>query len=392
MHVLIIPSWYPKSAGDFGGSFFREQAIGLADHGLNVHVAMPALRSLRCLFDPSAKRGLTKVSDNNVSTLLSHGVSWFPGNVRATSRLWHLHERRLFGEYEREFGRADVIHAHSLLALPTAYRLAQRWNVPLVLTEHSSACLSTKSLARWDERWYRKALEYGAYAIGVSGALCEAMEAHIPGFKWHIVPNIVHQRFFDEPILSDQSLNSFHVVSTGTLKRIKRYDILIRAFALAFANDIKCQLTIIGDGIERKPLEDLARRLGICSQVTFLGALPRDQISRHVVGKSVFALSSDTETFGVVLAEALALGVPIVSTRCGGPNDIVNKANGILVPTNDVESMAEALKTIRNRSEDYPPQKLRADCQARFSPQGVSARVFKAYSQITASFHSRPKI
>jgi glycosyltransferase involved in cell wall biosynthesis len=100
----------------------------------------------------------------------------------------------------------------------------------------------------------------------------------------------------------------------------------------------------------------------------------------------VFALTSDTETFGVVLAEALALGVPVISTRCGGPNDIVNATNGLLVPPGDVEAMAQALQDMRRNLANYLPEKLRADCHDRFSTQSVSTRIAEIYSKAIASY------
>ena len=98
-----------------------------------------------------------------------------------------------------------------------------------------------------------------------------------------------------------------------------------------------------------------------------------------------FVLSSQHETFGVVLIEALAQGLPLIATRCGGPEDIINKDNGLLVPINDVDRLAEAMFSIYNNYEKYDPEKLREHCKEEYSEKSISLKLIEIYQETLRS-------
>ena len=93
---------------------------------------------------------------------------------------------------------------------------------------------------------------------------------------------------------------------------------LLRAFAERFAGDPSVRLGIGGDGPERGRLHELAGSLAIAEQVDWLGALDRDGVRQAMCEADAFVLPSRLETFGVVVIEALACGLPVVATRSGG--------------------------------------------------------------------------
>ena len=93
-------------------------------------------------------------------------------------------------------------------------------------------------------------------------------------------------------------------------------------------------------------LHSLADSLGIRSQVEFLGPLSREQVVLEMSQCDVFVSSSTVETFGVVLIEAMAFGKPVLATRSGGPQDIIQEGQGLLVDV-DEEDLARGLVRIR---------------------------------------------
>ena len=130
------------------------------------------------------------------------------------------------------------------------------------------------------------------------------------------------------------------ILTVGSLKAQKNHALLIEAIARKPRGT--AVLMILGEGGLRDELEALASRLGIAAFVRFAGFHPDP--SPYFATADTFALSSDYEGFGNVLVEALAAGLPIVSTDCpGGPKDILDKGRyGKLVPVGDVEAMARA--------------------------------------------------
>jgi N-acetylgalactosamine-N,N'-diacetylbacillosaminyl-diphospho-undecaprenol 4-alpha-N-acetylgalactosaminyltransferase len=134
-----------------------------------------------------------------------------------------------------------------------------------------------------------------------------------------------------------------YIVACGRLTPQKDYPTLLRAFAIARSRGVDGSLCIVGDGEQRPTLEALARELGIADQVRFTGHLdnpfPVMKRARFLV------LSSIWEGFGLVLLEAMALGLPVISTDCpSGPSEILRGGkSGVLVPVGDVEALASRM-------------------------------------------------
>ena len=118
----------------------------------------------------------------------------------------------------------------------------------------------------------------------------------------------------------------------------------MRAFAAAFRNGPpRVTLDIGGDGPQRRELESLAHNLGVADRVHFLGSLSQRQVKEALWRSNFFVLPSFVETFGVVFIEAMATGLPVIGTRCGGPDDFILADVGMLIEPGDVENLSQAL-------------------------------------------------
>jgi len=144
--------------------------------------------------------------------------------------------------------------------------------------------------------------------------------------------------------------NESLVISVGRLTRCKDYPNLLKAFSLV-VKEKSAQLIILGGGLEEKNLVQLTNELGLSKKVTFLGF--QENPFKYMKKASVFVLSSITEGLGNVIPEAMACGVPVISTNCKfGPNEIIeNGKNGLLVSVGDPKSLAEGIiKLLKNCS------------------------------------------
>jgi len=161
--------------------------------------------------------------------------------------------------------------------------------------------------------------------------------------------------------------NGLLLLSVGTLKQVKRHDLLIRAFASADIPD--STLCILGEGPERPALEALVRECGMQDRVLLPGYQPDP--APWYAHADLFVLSSDYEGFGNVLVEAMEHGVPVVSTDCpAGPREILAEGRyGTLVATGDVEALATAMGDALSGGHDREALKRRA---ADFSVDKVS--------------------
>ena len=117
-------------------------------------------------------------------------------------------------------------------------------------------------------------------------------------------------------------------------------------------------------------------------KVELLGRLKRSEINKVYQTSHVFVLPSQSETFGVSYIEAMYTGLPVIATRCGGPESFVNESNGILVPVNDVEALAEAMRKMRQNYSDYNTRQVSEECNGQFSPEVIAGEIIKVYSVI----------
>lgn len=375
MHILIIPSWYPAYPGDINGSFFKEQAEALAKHGCKVGVIYPQLRSLRNWRGVlKGESGLSHEVENGIPTYRWHGVNWFPRIAKLNGWLWELHGEKLYEKYVDDHGKPDIIHAHSMLyAGHLASKISEKSEIPFVVTEHSTAYargILNKSQVKLSQYVAQKAFK----RIAVSNEFKDFLTKFF-SFKsnnWIYIPNIVNQAFFDREInYSKEEVGVFTFLNIATLDFKKDQATLLRAFSKAFANNDRLRLRIGGYGPCREELESLSEELGISDSVKFLGKLSRSQVIDEIQASDAFVLSSVYETFGVVVVEAMALGKPVISTSCGGPESIVSKETGILVPTRDADKLGHAMISLFHNRHKYDQSSIRKYCYSRFSEESV---------------------
>ena len=197
--------------------------------------------------------------------------------------------------------------------------------------------------------------------LGVSDEVRDDMRKCLP--KWpagHI--NTLYNRIDIDAVQAGQlsgtparealglSVDGFIVGNVGRLHPDKDQATLIRGFALALPNlPTDSQLVIMGKGRLEEDLKELSNELGIGDQVLFLGQVP--DARRYFRAFDVFALSSDHEPFGMVLLEAMAAGVPLLATACGGAKEVVEGV-GILFPLGDAEHLAQGLQHLAQLDDE----------------------------------------
>ncbi len=230
--------------------------------------------------------------------------------------------------------RYDIIHAH--YAMPQGFlgvllKIARR--KPLVLTVHGSdAALGRGSLApilRWVLRrsdritTVSRFLQREVIALG-------AREGAV---------RVVYGGVTPKAPPGEGSSGGARIVFVGSLVRQKGVDILLEAFQEVKGAEKGAELWIVGDGRERPRLEALARGL---EGVRFLGR--RDDLTAVFDGASVLVLPSRAEGFGLVLLEAMASGVPVVASRVGGIEEVVEDGvNGLLVEKENPKALAQGI-------------------------------------------------
>lgn len=385
MHILVIPSWYPQFSGDIVGSFFREQAIALRRAGYQVGVIYPQIRSLKNIKSILNKPyGLTVEDDDGVNTIRFYAVNFIPKNKKYNKNHWIKIALKLFDAYVEQFGTPDIIHVHSLLYAGFAAQLIfEKKGIPYVVTEHSTAF--ARNLIPLDEiSSLNKVVSDAKVCIAVSNEFASLLNKIFEIQKWSYIPNIVNNEFISFGKTLDPE-DYFTFITVCFLEEKKRVDLLISSFAKAFKDNKRLRLKIGGDGILMSELKILSKELRVDSQVIFLGKLSRQQVKEEMALADAFVLSSEYETFGVVLVEALALGKPVIATKCGGPESIVVPKVGYLIPKNSESEMTNALLELHQNCNKFDAVKIRQYCLENFGEKAVVKKLTKIYIESNCS-------
>ena len=164
----------------------------------------------------------------------------------------------------------------------------------------------------------------------------------IPEEIKRIIPNPVD----GASIPARLELNSKRIVGVGRLNKQKNFALLIRSFANLGVEFSEYKLEIYGEGPERRPLQTLIESLQISDRVTLCGA--KNNVQELISDAELFVMSSDYEGFPNALLEAMAIGLPVISTDfpTGTASELIGKDNGIIVPMRDEKTMIEAMKTL----------------------------------------------
>jgi glycosyltransferase involved in cell wall biosynthesis len=384
-HILIIPSeHYITREMPLAGIFQGHLVDLLQEFGIRTGVISAGFIPFSYSFKPYPYTSVEKKAE--VSIYRSYFRTFIPGRF-ALKLLWPLLVRRyfkLFESYLKSEGRPDLIHAHNcLFAGVVAKKIKEVYGVPFVITEHSSMYergfidVKQKQLAR---EVFINADAKTTVSTALGAVLSEKLGIEIQPLE--SIYNVLETGVFSSVIQNKSKRNFFAFLTVGSLDSNKNQGLLIDAFALSFARNLEYRLSIGGSGELRTQLEKQVQLLGINNQVEFLGHLTREEVKKQMNSCDAFVLSSNVETFGVVLIEALSTGKPIITTNCGGPRDIVNELNGVLVPVGDKEALASAMVNMAKSISKYDPDMMKADCIQRFGRDAFFERIEGIYARI----------
>ena len=159
-----------------------------------------------------------------------------------------------------------------------------------------------------------------------------------------IIPNPINEEFIGRPY---KGIRKKIIVTVGRLQEQKNHKLLIDAFEKVSNQIPDYKLVIYGDGNKKQELETYIKSKNLLDKVMLAGNTK--EVKKHIYDASLFILSSDYEGMPNALMEAMALGLPVISTDCpcGGPKFLIdNEKNGILVKVKDVEAMSKAILTV----------------------------------------------
>jgi len=361
VHILVVTSWFPRPGHPYGGIFIKRQIQALIRSGVEIGVIYPEKRALR--------KYMSRDEDYVSNQFLE--IRFPVYSVDRIHTKLHYKEikrktQKAYKKYVDLKGVPDIILAHSsLYGGVVAKEISGLTGIEYYMLEHSS-------LITMGQIDFKKIIEdvlgHAKKVIAVSNfqGLRLDKEYDISKNKIEVLNNHISGVFESNERLIETPKIDFRIVSVGSFRPIKNYKNLIKAFA-KFSH-LNCQLRIIGSGPMAEEYVALSQQLGVDKKVVIEGPLAQEEILSRLLSSHMYVCSSHTETFGISLIEALSVGLPILTTSCGGPMDYVNNENGHVVG-NSVGELAEGIDFIYSNYSNFNVSEIATKTKNRFSSE-----------------------
>ena len=373
INLLVIPDLFPKFEGDVQGIFILDYLKCVKDY-CNTNVLFPRL---------TGKKGLhTQVTTD--ATIHRYCVS-------SKKILFYLkpfaYIRWFIKGYQigKTFKEVDVIHAHgSILSGTLSYLIAKKLQVPFIITEHQGPFTMTTN-SFWKLRWTRFIMQKADAVLTVSNHLKEEiLAANIHPKKIIVTYNPVDTDLFQ---LKTNTAITNNILFVGRLDEFKGGLRSLKAFHKIMPNNPQHTFTLVGDGEEMQAIKNyLDINPYLKAKVGLTGSLSKAKIAKQMQSADFFVFPSRHESFGLVVAEAMSCGLPVIVGNQTAPKEYVQTDSGLLVSPDDLEAMANTMQQLINNLSTYSSSVIRQHMVDGFS-FSVFGKRLKAIYEVEDKFN-----
>lgn len=299
-----------------------------------------------------------------------------PRRGMAMMEWWRDAYVRLVDQYIEQYGKPDIIHAHTYLGGWVALSVSDTLGIPIVLTEHYTGLLSG-DISETHQEIMRATYPRVTQVLGVSQALADAISQQY-GCDTRVIPNFINTHQFKLKNVKPADAKTVRLITVGDLIPRKQIDLLIDAVKIT--NGVS--LTIIGDGPERGRLHRKVRDLGLTNQIELEGRLDQKAIAEKLLRHDIYVHPSKVETFGISLIEAMSCGLPAIAFDNGGSRDIITRDTGLIVTDQSPEGLRDAIQRVIGHWTDYDPEIIRQRVLDHFSTRPVEHQLYGLYQSL----------
>lgn len=385
MNLVVVSHLYPGRLSQTAGSFVHNQVRFLAQHcSLQVVAPVPWFPLPGCGRWSSYRDVPTTECRDDIDVLhpryrLLPGRWWF-------SRAWRAYRRAISSAVP---DRPDLVHAHcAYIDGLAAAEYARQQRCPLVLTVHGN---DVKHLPDEHPRLRARvsqALQRADAVIAVSAQLAERVEelGADPG-RVRVIPNGVDCEIFRPKGRRYPGESGWRLVYVGRFQAAKGIGVLLQALSRLRGAGRTVDLELIGGAPATGTAAGFAAEagaLGLQDHVRFVDEIPWTALPERLSQADIFVLPSFSEGLPLVLLEAMACGLPLVATRCGGPEEIVTDDVGVLVDVGDPDQLAAAIGAVIDGYGRFDPARIRRRAEECYDYRVIARRIHQTYQEVMA--------
>ena len=382
MKVGVISTVFPSSRMPTAGIFVREELDALSSHvSVRIMAPQPNRQWLKNIGASTPRVSYPIKRPFTLAFPRFFRQDLYPASLAMLLR-WH----------SAFFDDCDLIHAHNAFPEGVAAVKAFGGKKPVIITTHGSDInyFAQRENLQPD---IVEALNEADCIIAVSSQLKKSIEKL--GVRTDI--HVIHNGFFTDLLkpkpkkeactVLDLDPDRPRLLFAGNFVPVKGIEYLIRAIPSVLKKYPECELVLLGaqsDSGDSKHYIAEIDRAGIKDSLRIEARVPHERLADWINASDLLVLPSHNEGFGLVLAEALACGKPVVSTLSGGPEDIVMPGDGYLVPPADVEALANALIRVLDGDAISDTDTLVSSAVDRFSYETIARRIADVYEKVFA--------
>ncbi len=367
-HILIMSSWFPTRIDPYAGNFVERFAHLLSD---TYEVTV-----LHTMGDKNCSS--IEVDDQQVENLRIIRVYHRIASNRFIH--WWL-QRKALRKGLLMLDHIDLIFAHVFLPRAMQFARVQRYfHAPLIVMEHGSYYRKKlrKNFLSLHQQVIKRGSRHTSEIVAVSNVLRSDMKPLFPTTKIQVIPNFVDEQIFTLRETNPLERKKFIHISTLD-KNTKNPVFLFDGFLNAYLESGKTiSLTVVSD--QNTDEWERWAKLNSCSDaITFTGPCEWDEVSQLLKEHDALILTSEYETFSIVIAEAWLTGTPVISTAVGIAANMTD-ALGIKIEQNNISDLKRAILNMVNGKVEYDKEFLRA-FGMQFSKESVKNQLIELFNK-----------
>jgi glycosyltransferase involved in cell wall biosynthesis len=381
-YALIIPGWFPSKVNFLAGDFIERHAKAAA-------LYFP-VKVLFVVKDNTLPFGKIRSEHQQASANYEAFIYYYSSH--SSSRLFEklcsvwLQAKCLaagFRKIVKENGLPSLIHAHVLLKHAWfALRQSKKYNIPLLASEQWTGYLPEatgefEKLSAFQRKTLKNVLAHAIHVTTVSAYLAQKIRERFP-YKDHIViPNLVDTGIF-KPSVQDHSTTTF--IHISTLSAQKNFDEMIAACIQLHQQALDYRLVVIGP--HHPQYREKIIDAGLEEQIVFKTEVPQQQLAAYVAAADALVLYSNYETFGCVIVEANACGVPVIVSDFPVFNEnVIEGVTGLKAPLHDPAALADRMRKIINKEHVFDKEQIIRVTKEKYSAEVVGKQFAAVYEQ-----------
>ena len=377
-NILFLASWYPNQLLPKNGNFIQQHALAVSLY-CNVSVLHIIAR------EQQEKFVIEENSQNGVVEVIVY-YQKIKGStpIHQLQKLNRRHKAHLKGYQTilKKVKKIDVTHLNVVFPAGSfAVYLKKKYKIPFIISENWTVLLDSNpiQLNSIAKSIVQRTLNYADVLCPVSNDLKKALMKLTDRSTFEIIPNVVntnHFKYVEHPlgkrILHISNLKDEHKNITGILDTIKELSSHRTDFCI----------TIAGNG-DAHYFNQYAEKIGIPKNLyTIEGSKTYLEVAQLMQTHDLFLLYSNYENLPCVISEALVCGMPILTSKAGGTDEMVDESNGIVIPAKNNKILLEKLNYLLDHLANYNNEQIAKNAVSVYSYQSVGNQFLRIYNQL----------